>query len=375
LILPEGWRSASNGRLTERTGNREAWTSDVAVARSFVAAPFAVTDVAPASAGGREISLFLLKRRAGIANQAAALAQSLAAMETRFGPYPYPTYHIVEVPEDATFAASSEQGLIMVRSSLLDAEKGNLPLFAHEAAHGWWGNLVRTDGPGGRMLSEALAQFGALVSIEAVEGKAALGEFLRYSREGYNPLQCALGYFYMWREGGDRPLSRLASGRWDHNLSDSKGHWFYHMLRGRMGDEAFFGALRQIIERFAGREATVDDLRAIMIAARPDDAGLPAFLSQWLDGLGAPVLDVDWWSVSRGRAIEITIEQHEDLPPFIFDLDVVIDTKDGETKQATLEICERKHTFVVATPDRPVGLRLDPNDRVLIWRPEYGPRP
>ena len=142
-----------------------------------------------------------------------------------------------------------------------------------------------------------------------------------------------------------------------------------------MGDEAFFGALRQIIERFAGREATVEDLRATMIAARSDDAGLPAFLSQWLDGLGAPVLNVDWWSVSRGRAIEITIEQHEDLPPFVSDLDVLIEARNGETKQATLEICERTQTFVVATPDRPVGLRLDPNDRVLIWRPEYGPRP
>jgi hypothetical protein len=154
--------------LTEENG-REVWTSDVPVARRFVAAPFAVRDRVG------DISLFLLEPRLAIAEQAAALAKSLAVMEPRFGPYPYPTDHIVEVPKGKGFVASSEQGVIVVRSAILDSSKGNLPLFAHEAAHGWWGNLVRPDGPGGKMVSEALAQFGALGSIEGVEGSAAAG--------------------------------------------------------------------------------------------------------------------------------------------------------------------------------------------------------
>ena len=368
FVLPKGWHAASNGALTEQNG-REVWTSEVPVARSFVAAPFAVRDRVG------DISLFLLDPRPGIAEQAAALAKSLAVMEQRFGPYPYPTYHIVEVPWGNGFTASSEQGFIVVIPAILNSPKGNLPLFAHEAAHGWWGNLVRPDGPGGKMVSEALAQLGALVSIESVEGRAAAAEFLRYSRKGYSPKQCARGYFEIWRDGGDRPLAQLEAAKWDHHISDSKGMWFYHMLRNRMGDEAFFGALRTFLDRFRGRKATVKDLREIVIAARPDDAGLPQFLSQWLDGRGAPVLDVDWRAGADGKTIEIHIEQTPKLPPFVFDLEVVVDTKGGGAEKKTLQIREREHMFTFPALGRPVAVHLDPDDRVLIWRPEYGPKP
>lgn len=366
FVLPRGWYAASNGVVTEENG-RVVWTSDVPVARSFVAAPFAVRDRVG------DVSLFLLEPRPSIAKHAAALAKSLTVMKQRFGPYPYPTYHIVEVPNGKGFTASSEQGFIVVRDAILTPQ-GNLPLFAHEAAHGWWGNLVRPDGPGGKMVSEALAQFGALVSIEEVESKAAAAEFLRYSRKGYSPQQCARGYFEIWRDGGDRPLAQLEDAKWDHHLSDSKGMWFYHMLRQRMGDEALFAALRTMIDRFGGRQAKLKDLREIVIAARPDDAGLPQFLSQWLDGRGAPVLDVDWRSGADGKTIEIQIKQSPKLPPFVFDLEVVVDTKGGSEKKK-LEIREREHTFVLATAGRAVGVRLDPDDRVLIWRPEYGRKP
>ena len=311
---------------------------------------------------------------ADLIEQAAALAKSLAVMKQHFGPYPYPTYHIVEVPNTKAFTASSEQGFIVATPAIL-TPTGNLPLFAHEAAHGWWGNLVRPDGPGGKMVSEALAQFGALLSIEGVEGRAAAAKFLRYSRKGYSPKQCARGYFEIWRAGGDRPLAQLEDAKWDHHLSDSKGMWFYHMLRNRIGDEALFAALRTIIDRFRGRQMTLNDLRATVIAARPDDAGLPQFLAQWLDGRGAPVLDVDWRSGADGKTIELHIQQTPKLPPFVFDLEVVVDTKEGRSEKKTLEIRDREHTFVLPTPGRPIAVHLDPDDRVLIWRPEYGAKP
>jgi hypothetical protein len=376
--LPKGWRSVSNGAMVDRIvaedgAVTERWSVDTPAARSFAAAPYAVVE--QARSGGREIGLFLLEPRPAIAAQANALAQSITAMERHFGPYPFSTYNVAEVPEGATFAASSEQGFIMVRSSLLDAEKGNLPLFAHEAAHGWWGNLVRGDGDGGRLLTESLAQFGALISIEEIEGKKAAAEFLRYSREGYSPMQSAMGFFYIWRQGGDKPLSKLSDGKFDHNLSDAKGHWFYHMLRHRLGDEAFFGMLRGLIETYRGRRATVDDLRQAIIAANPADTDLPNFVSQWIDRAGAPVLDVDWWSADRwGKTIELRIVQRQqelfDVP-----LEVAIDTQSGEVVRTTIRVNERNHAVKLPLPSRAVGVRLDPDDKLLFWRPEYGERP
>ena len=190
------------------------------------------------------------------------------------------------------------------------------------------------------MLGEALAQYGAVISIEAIEGQDAMVEFLRFSREGYNPLQCALGYFHIWREGGDTPLAKLESGRWDHTLSDSKGMWFYHMLRRRLGDELFFRVLRSILQDMAGKRVTLDELRSRFLATAKDPS-LEVFLEQWLDRAGAPILRVDWWSVDRGEAVEIHVEQLQPGEPFQVPLELEIETKTGRLRHM-LELGQKR---------------------------------
>src|SRR5262249_42899347 len=139
---------------------------------------------------------------------------------------------------------------------------GNLALFAHELAHGWWGNRVSADGPGGLLLDEALAQFSAVVAIEAIEGEAAAADFLRFSRPGYVTEQCARGYFEIWRQRQDVPLATLRSAGIAHLLVDCKGHWVYQMLRERIGDERFFAVLRGVARDFAVEPLTLAELRA-----------------------------------------------------------------------------------------------------------------
>jgi aminopeptidase N len=383
--LPRDWRAVSNGRpegrQTAAAGTTETWVVDQPVARSFAAGPYVV---ARKNSGRRQISVFLLSASGASAGaQARTLDRALGAMERRFGPYPYPSYAIAEVPESVvTWAASSEQGFIMAKTSMIAVPGGNLPLFAHEAAHGWWGNAVTTSGPGSKLGSEALAQYGAVIAIEALEGRAAMREFLRFSRAGYNPRQCALGYFSIWRLGGDKPLALLEDDRWDHNLADSKGMWFYHMTRQRLGDAAFFDALRGLLAGFRNRSMTVQDIRQAFNRASPMDAGLPAFLDQWLDRPGAPVLDVDWWAHDLAPAdsspdfgATVRVRQRQQGEAFVLDLEVALTLQDSTRVLETLHVRQRDETFQLGLQARPLELRVDPAYRLLTWRPEYGPRP
>jgi hypothetical protein len=372
--LPPGWRSVSNG--SNRADAPDTWTVTQPVARSFAAAPFTV---ARERAGSRDVSMYLLGAAPAAARvQARALSRAITAMQSRFGPYPYASYAVAELPESSvTWAASSEQGFIMARTSMFDAPGGNLPLFAHEAAHAWWGNVVNTTGPGSKMGSEALAQYGAVISIEALEGRAAMRDFLDFSRPGYNPLQCALGYFYIWRQGEDVALAKLEDGPSDHNLSDSKGMWFYHMVRGRVGDTAFFGALRKLLADFTTKPMRVSDIRAAFLAAAPADSGLAGFLDQWLERTGAPVLEVDWWSLRRDSsgAVQLGIRQRQPGLPYALDLEVLLTLRDSRTVLDTVHVRRREERFELELPVRAVDLRVDPNQRVLLWRPKYGPPP
>lgn len=374
--LPDGWRAVSNGAVqpsgSAGDGVADEWHTAEPVYRSFAAAPYRV---AQTDAGDRRIGVYLLRADSAAASrQAEVLARAITAMEEVWGAYPYAGYAIAEIPDGVTsWAASSEQGFIMATSHHF-GDDGNLPLFAHEAAHAWWGNLVNTTGPGSQLVSESLAQYGAVVAIEALEGRDAMNEFLRFSRRGYNQYQSAAGYFEIVRQGGDKALAALANDHWDHNLSDSKGHWFHHMLRHRVGDELFFGTLRRILHEYGGRALSLSDLRAAFIAAAPDDTAMAGFMAQWLDRTGAPALEHRWWAGDRGGAAHIEIRQ---LQPDLYDLPLTVEIElvNGHQVRHQLHIDGRSHSFTFPVHARPVDVRLDPDHVLLHWRPEYGPRP
>lgn len=379
LRLPAGWSAISDGELVERTESGghviERWRLENRIARSFCAAPY---EVASREVDGRVIRVAMLpgEKAIGVDRLAGLIADAMAAQEAKWGPFPFPAYGVAEIPPEieVDWYAASQQTFIMARSDAFNWSHGNLPLWGHEMAHGWWGNTVGTDGPGSKWCSESLAQLGALLAIETLEGDAAGREFLGYSRSGYSAAQCAMGYFWMWRRGADKPIAELGGSGDDHNLSDNKGYWIHHMLRVMIGDETFFGVHRDLIERFAGREMTVDDVRAAFVAAAPEH-DLESFFAQWLDRTGAPVLDVDWRGADRAQGVHVTITQTQGGEPFVFDLDIEVTLLDGSTHIETVRIDEAAETFEFEVPDQPETVRLDPGFKVLIYRPGYGPRP
>lgn len=369
--LPSGWQAVTNGALLGGADEEgwQVWHTAGAVHRSFAAAPYRM---ARTPSQDRDIAVFLLTAdTASARRQAETLARAIEAMEQVWGPYPYDGYAIAEIPTAAvTWAASSEQGFIMAVSSQF-GEDGNLPLFAHEAAHGWWGNRVASTGPGGQMVTEALAQYGAVVAIEALEGTDAMNEFLRFSRPGYNRFQSAHGYFEIIRRGGDKPLSQLGSDTWDHNLSDAKGHWFYHMLRHRLGSDRFFAVLRDLQRQYSGRALSLAELRRFFLDAAPDDAGLPRFMEQWLDRTGAPQLDVKWWTTADGRGVHLELTQLQ-AEPYDLALTIELLLGTGHRLRREIRLTDARHVVALETHARVVGLTLDPDHRLLFWRPEYG---
>lgn len=278
--MPAGWHAVTNGELiSSESGDGETvevWRSDRALARSFAAGPYTVIHE---TVGDLDVSLYLLSDDLPEPrDNVTSLSLAMKAMERRWGPYPYPSYAIAEVPESkGSFGASSEQGFIMVKPRFLRVPGGNVPLFAHEAAHAWWGNTVGTKAPGELICSETLAQYGAVIASEEVWGVEGATEFLRFSRPGYVADQCARGYFELLHAGRDKPLDQLQSGGdVDHTLSDAKGHWVIHMLRRRVGDELFFSTMRALIEEYTDAQMSLNDLRARFLEAAPD-AGLERF--------------------------------------------------------------------------------------------------
>jgi len=369
--LPPGWQSVSNGEpAASEEPEVELWRVAQPVARSFACAPFRTQTI---DVEGRAVGVHRLESAGEPADvELRAIAEILRVLEKRYGPYPYPGYRVAEVPLGVgDFLGSSEQGFIMVRPVAFDAPDGNLALFAHELAHGWWGNRVSSDGPGSILLDEALSQYSAVVAIEAIEGERGAADFLRFSRPGYVTEQCARGYFQMWRSGQDQALATLQGSGNSHQLADSKGHWVYHMLHGVVGDERFFATLRGVIRDFAEKQLTVTELRARFERAAPE-ADLARFFAQWLDRTGAPILEHEW--SAEGDRVLVRIRQVQPGEPFHLPLEIAVDSAAGRRLHPVV-LAEREASFTLPGDSPPTGVELDPRHRLLIWTSEYGPRP
>jgi len=377
--LPAGWIALSDGKLVSRDVGAEktveVWEQGARpVARSFTAGPFRAAERVIED---RKIRIYLRnKYPIGVERLADLLMQTMAAQEARLGEFPFENYGVVEVPNNiAGWGAASQQTFIMAKSDSFKYEHGNVPLWAHEMCHAWWGNTVGTHGPGSKMAGEALAQFGVLIALGALEGREAVVKFLEFSRSGYSAMQCARGYFDLVDEGKDHPLATLGtsslSGSKTHTLVNSKGMWVYHMLRQRIGDQLFFGTIRQLIADFAGRQMSLDDIRRAFVAAAPDH-DLDSFFAQWLDRTGAIDIEV---SFSRGRgSVDLLLSQSKNKP-FQFDLDLELKLVDGTTQRERVEVRGRETRATFDVPSRLVGVDLDPDRLLLMRRAAYKAMP
>ena len=166
---------------------------------------------------------------------------------TEFGPYPYRELRIVEIPpysihgrafpsavgfSEANFITRSEPGLV------------NLTFFgtAHEVAHQWWGGQIRPAYAKGRsFVSEALANYSAMLVTEKVLGPAEARRVYDYQMNRY--------LLKRGETGKDAPLLEVE----DHpHVSYGKGAVALYTLREQIGVEAVNGALRRFLEKYRG---------------------------------------------------------------------------------------------------------------------------
>lgn len=377
IVVPAAWRTISNGELStsdlDGKLRAERWTITAPAARSFVAGPYHLEMTVT---GHRSVGAYLLSVNTDKARRCGALMNKiLTALERRLGPYPYDALSLVEIPDElAGWNAASDNGLVLVASKWLEPTGCKLPLIAHELAHAWWGNHVRSCAPGSLMVDEGLAQYGAVLAIESAEGDDAALHFLRFACQGTSPCKSARGYFsHFYGQEDDKALMSLTGDDQDYLLASAKGPWVYHMLRREMGDELFFRTLRTFIGDRSGREASLADLRAAFLKAKPGDDRFATFVAQWLDRSGAPVLDVSWSAASnRGNAAEVTVRQRG--APYTLPLEICVAAGD-ECRTYHVQSTSRTQTYVLDAPGRPTDVKIDPAHRLLLWDSDYGELP
>lgn len=280
VTTPPEWEAVTAGRRVgrERTWEftRSRWEELHPVAPlSLSAGRYAVTE---ATADGMPLFTFLGPHNAHLATgYLKASRQYLDQYEDLLGPYPFEKFAVVEnfFPTGYGFPSYTLIGGTVLRLPfILDT---SLP---HEIVHNWWGNGVGVDFREGNW-SEGLVTYLAEHLLEERKSPALATEY-RY--------RILADFAALVSSATDFPLARF-TGRSDpasRTVGYGKGAMLFHMIRSRIGDDAFFETLRRMCrERMYGTAAWRDFGTAFSRAAGED---LGPMMQQWLQRTGAPQL-------------------------------------------------------------------------------------
>jgi hypothetical protein len=282
--------------------------------------------------------------------------QYLEQYEKLIGKYPYTRFTLVE--------NFWETGYGMPSFTVLGPQVVRLPFilhtsWPHELLHNWWGNGVFPM-PGAGNWTEGLTAYLADHLHDEQQGRGV--DHRRAILQRYQD-------FVAVDAGRDFPLIAFTnrSSASTEAVGYGKTAMVFHMLRRRLGDDAFVAGLQRLWRDKQFARASFDDVRDAFSAAAPAEGDLADFFAAWTTQTGAPTLRLVEVSTSHGPEqpgarwrTSIVVEQTQPGPVFPIDVPFVVTTVDGRTVSSVLPLRDRRGRATVEVPADVARVDVDP---------------
>ncbi|MEM6794911.1 MAG: M1 family aminopeptidase [Acidobacteriota bacterium] len=344
--LPEGWHVISQGSGDSRGESAEArWSSGGLMEEIFlVGGPLRrYRD----RAGEVETLAYLRADEPDLARTyLETTEQYLGLYGQLIGDYPYGKFALVE--------NFWESGYGMPSFTLLGSRVLRFPFilhssYPHELLHNYWGNGVLVDWNTGNW-SEGLTAYLADHLVQEQRGSGA--------EYRHDTLKRYLDYV---QAGRDFPLRDFRARRDSVTAAVGYGKTLmgFHMLRRRLGDEAFTGALRAFYGEHFGARASFADWRQALEEA--GDLDLESFFEAWTERPGAPALSVMAavkQSESGGYGVGGLLLNTG--APWPLEVPLAVTLENGDLEEHLVRLDGAEVRFSVSVSRRPVRLDIDP---------------
>ena len=279
-------------------------------------------------------------------------------------PYPYKKYAQVCVPDFVAGGMENITATTMTDSALVDEIAGMEGdadgLVAHELAHQWFGDYLTCKDWSHIWLNEGFASYFASLFTEADRGEDAFRLEMHGTAGGY--------------KAGDQYVRRAlveeryrSSDDMFEGVTYSKGACVLHMLRGVMGDEAWWKGIRGYVSANKLLVVETDDFRKAMEVASGKD--LKWFFDQWAYKAGHPELKVRWRYEDADKTVRVQVQQTQHLdeqtPLFRLPTTLEITENSGGPRVIPIVIDGKSHEFVIPSATRPKLVEIDPRGWLL----------
>jgi aminopeptidase N len=368
VTAPSHYQVVSNGLLVEEIdldGDRRLthWRNSVPIAtwlNVLGAARFAV-DHRPSWRGlPIETWVYRQDRDNGFAVFGGPTTAVLDFLSEKVGPYAYERLGHVQ-------ANGVRGGMESATSIFYGDDSVNDPkstrwrnVIVHEMAHQWFGNAVTENDWDHVWLSEGFATYFTHLFIEHAYGRDEFVAGLRADRDAIREFD-AKNPNYRIIHDNLADMSQVLSSAGTYK----KGGWTLHMLRGVMGDAAFWSGIRQYYKEYRNGNAATSDFRRVMEEASGKELGW--FFDQWLTRGGFLKIRARWTYDEAAKVVRIEAEQLQPGAAFRMPIEVGLEVA-GEVvpRTATIELRNQKESLTIPLDRAPRGLTLDPRTFVLM---------
>lgn len=227
----------------------------------------------------------------------------------------------------------------------------------HEIAHQWFGNAVTETTWDDAWLSEGFATYFTMLFQEYAYGESTYIDELKKAR---------IRVFNFYSKDSTYKIvdSRTAEeGAVTNDMTYQKGAWVLHMLREKMGHEAFREGIRSYYHTFYNKNATTDDFFEVM--QKFSKVPLNTFRNQWLHRPEVLNVQVAWSYDSTTSQVEVKIDQKQSTG-FTFEFPIEIELVDAISKKiVSFECSGKSSTFKIKVDKNPLALLADPRTTLL----------
>ena len=245
-------------------------------------------------------------------------------------------------------------GMILM-STYGRGETVNRRLLGKLVANQWWGSIVGAGNRNNLWLVDGLAQYSSLLETEEAEGEEAFVSALGNTR--INALT--------FDEVPLRQSSRVADfSPQMEALTSARGAMVLHMLRWRVGDDAFFSTLRELISGHAWGTLTTDAFRELFEDVTGKD--LDGFFLQWTETNITPEFKQEYtiYRLGGNEGFRVIGRINQDMDTFSMPVELKVETE-GEPEFHVVEVAGTASDFALETFGKPRQVVLDPNHRIL----------
>ncbi len=266
---------------------------------------------------------------------------------------------IVAQIDDESLDFYSTQGMIFIADRFFNQSRDAVrERLQREAAFQWWGLSVGLKSFDDAWLSQGLAEYSAFSLRENQLSGARLDDLRRELLEKSLTFEQTAS------------LSRAPAALDDQStayqyIMFGKGAFVFKLLRDTLGDQKFNQLLRNFLEQYRGRNASIDDFEKL--AAQVNGAPLRYFFARWVESTGVPEFNADYQIIrTRGGKFIARGTVKENYDNLHLPVEVQLKSEgEGGSKIVKLDIEDTSADFNIEANGKPLAVIIDPNYKIL----------